>query len=153
MMKQKDAVFMAISQVTGFNGEGTLAITTEQRAQVCNIVVEGFKGGKIALGQAYEESELKSYVHGLVSNWLRKDIRYNNGVKYTPKNPGSRAGSGDETLKAIRALKSTLTSDHPDYNEVVIAEASRLAEITASKQAKSVNFDALPADLQAKFKN
>jgi hypothetical protein len=48
--------------------------------------------------------KLKTYVIGLVNNWLRKDTRLNGGSKYITKNPGSRAGTGDEQIRALKAL-------------------------------------------------
>lgn len=88
--------------------------------------------------------KFKTYTIGLVNNWLRKDTRLNGGEKYVTKNPGSRAGTGDQTIKALRALKSTLTD--ADQIKLVDEEiAKRVKEIEAEK-AKSVtiNVEALP---------
>ena len=87
---------------------------------------------------------------GLQSNWLRKDTRLNGGMKYTAKNPGSRAGSSDPSLKAMIALLSTLT-DESERAEVQSYIDAKRAEIAATKQAKVVDFSALPADLAKKF--
>lgn len=153
---QKEAVFTAVVNVLAQQGikivEGTaVAMTKEFRAQVNNILFEGFRNGTIELDREYSDSDLKGYVSGLQSNWLRKDKRLNGGVAYIAKNPGSRAGSGDPSLKAMRTLMSTLTTDS-DKAEVQEHIDTRLAEIQASK-AKSVtiDFSVLPADLQAKF--
>lgn len=149
-MTQKEAVFQAICNVTGHKGEGQVVISKEQRGQVNAILFEGFRAGQIELDREYTDSDLKSYVSGLQSNWLRKDKRLNGGVAYTAKNPGSRAGSTDPQLKAMRALLSTLT-DETERAEVQGYIDARVAEIQYSKQAKSVDFSALPADLAAKF--
>jgi hypothetical protein len=148
-MTQKEAVFQAISNVTGHT-EGKLEISKEQRAQVNMILFDGFRAGNIELDREYTDSDLKGYVSGLQSNWIRKDKRLNGGVAYTAKNPGSRAGSADPALKALRALYSTLTTD-TDRAEVQMYIDARIAEIAATKQAATVDFSALPADLQAKF--
>jgi hypothetical protein len=147
---QKEAVFTAVCHVTGFTGEGTCSPSKEQRAMVNAILIEGFKAGKIELDREYDESGLKSYVSGLVSNWLRKDKRLNGGTQYVAKNPGSRAGSSDPQLKAMRALLSTLT-DESERAEVQGYIDARVAEINASKIKTTVDFNALPADLAAKF--
>jgi hypothetical protein len=155
MMKQKEAVFQAITNVVG-SFDGSVVLSTEARAQVHMILVEGFKSGDIALGTEYDEADLNIYVTGLIGNYLRKDSRLNGGVKYQPKNPGSRTGQGDETLKAIRALKSTITSEDSRWEDVCNAEATRLSEIQAAKKstvAKVINFDALPAELAMKFQS
>jgi len=149
-MTQKEAVFQAVVAVTGFNGEGTVNITKEQRAQVNAILFEGFRNERIELDREYTDSDLKGYVSGLQSNWLRKDKRLNGGTKYEAKNPGSRAGSSDPQLKAMNALLSTLT-DENERAEVQSYIDSRKSELASAKQAKVVDFSALPADLAAKF--
>lgn len=149
-MTQKEAVFQAVSNITGHNGEGPVVISKEQRAQVNAILFEGFKNGKIELDREYTDSDLKGYVSGLQSNWLRKDTRLNGGMKYQAKNPGSRAGSSDPSLKAMIALLSTLT-DESERAEVQSYIDAKRSEIAATKQAKVVDFSALPADLAAKF--
>jgi len=149
MMNQKEATYQAICNVTGHTGDGVLVISKEQRAQVNMILFEGFRAGTIQLDREFSDAELKGYVSGLQSNWIRKDGRLNGGVKYTAKNPGSRAGSGDPQLKAMRTLLSTLTTD-ADKSEVQGYIDARIAEITVAKQ-EVIDFSALPADLAAKF--
>jgi len=148
---QKEAVFTAVCNVTGFTGEGACTPSKEQRSMINAILIEGFKSSKIELDREYNESELKSYVSGLVSNWLRKDKRLNGGIQYTAKNHGSRAGSTDPQLKAMRALLSTLT-DESERAEVQSYIDARLKEISSSKaKSVSVDFTSLPAELAAKF--
>jgi hypothetical protein len=150
-LSQKEAVFQAVVNVTGFTGEGACLITKEQRAQVNNILFEGFKQGNIELARQYEtDSDLKGFISGLQSNWLRKDKRLNGGTKYIAKNPGSRAGSSDPELKAMRALLTTDISAE-DKAEVQTYIDAKVATISTAKTAKKVDFSALPAELQAKF--
>ena len=149
-MNQKEAVFVAVCNVTGHQGEGSVEISKEQRAQVNMVLFEGFKAGTIELDKEFTDSDLKAYVSGLQSNWLRKDKRLNGGIQYTAKNPGSRAGSTDPQLKAMRALLGTLT-DPTEISEVQGYIDAKISEINATKQAKTVDFSALPADLAAKF--
>lgn len=146
---QKEAVFAAIINVMG-EQDGAYTPTKEQRAQVNNILFEGFKSGRIEMDGEKSDSDLKSYVSGLQSNWLRKDKRLNGGVQYTAKNPGSRSGSTDPQLKAMRALLTTLTTDE-EKTEVQAYIDARVSELNATKVAKTVDFSALPADLAAKF--
>jgi hypothetical protein len=153
-LSQKEAVFQAVCNVTGHTGEGTVVISKEQRGQVNAILFEGFKSGSIECEREYTDSDLKGYVSGLQSNWLRKDKRLNGGTQYVAKNPGSRAGATDPSLKAMKALLSTMTGD--EYTDADRAEVqghidAKIAEINMAKQAKSVDFSALPADLAAKF--
>lgn len=147
---QKEAVFQAVCNVTGHQGDGKVEITTEQRKAVNAILFEGFRSGKIELDREYSDAELKGYVSGLQSNWLRKDKRLNGGTQYVAKNPGSRAGSSDPELKALRALMSTDISDE-DKAEVQSHIERRMSELNQAKITKTVDFSALPADLAAKF--
>lgn len=149
-MTQKTAVYEAVCNVTGFDGEGQVSITKEQRAQVNAILFAGFRAGAIELDREYTDTDLKTYVSSLQSNWLRKDTRLNGGGKYVAKNPGSRAGSADPQLKAMRALISTIT-DESDRAEIQAHIDARVSELSATKVAKTVDFSALPADLAAKF--
>lgn len=152
---QKEAVYTAIVSVLNENNisfnestdVGSL-MTRELRAQVNQILFEGFRSGKVALDSNFTDAELKGYVSGLQSNWLRKDKRLNGGTQYVSKNPGSRAGSSDPQLKAMRLLLSTLSSEE-EKAEVQSAIDTRLAEINASKVKKTViNTDVLPESLK-----
>lgn len=155
---QKEAVYTAIINVLGEKGievtEGMNVaphMTREVRGQVNQILFEGFKSGSIEIDREFSDTELKAYVSGLQSNWIRKDKRLNGNVSYVAKNPGSRAGSGDAALKAMRALFSTLTEES-DKAEVQAAIDARVAEINASKvKSVKIDFTALPSSLQEKF--
>ena len=149
-VNQKEATYQAICNVTGHTGEDILEISKEQRAQVNMILFEGFRAGTIQLDREFSDADLKQYVSGLQSNWIRKDKRLNGGVAYTAKNPGSRAGSGDPMIQNLKKLMSTLTTD-ADKTEVQGYIDARTAEIATTKQAATVDFSALPADLAAKF--
>jgi len=148
-VNQKEATYNAICAVTGHKGDGVVEISKEQRAQVNMILFDGFRAGKIELDREFTDPELKQYVSGLQSNWIRKDKRLNGGIQYTAKNPGSRAGSGDQPLKALRALMSTLTTE-ADKTEVQGYIDARVAELNVDKQP-TIDYSVLPADLQAKF--
>lgn len=143
-MKQKDAVYQAVMSVVG-SFEGACQPTKDERASISAILVEGFKAGKIELEREYSESELKGYVSGLLSNWLRKDTRLNGGVKYEAKNPGSRTGSTDAQVKAMRILLSTKT-DPTERAEIQAFIDKRLAEL--KPKTVTLNVDDIPAELR-----
>ena len=144
-MTQKEAVFQAISNVMGTQ-DGAFSPTKEQRASVNQILFEGFRSGSIELDREYSDSELKAYVSGLQSNWLRKDKRLNGGVTYVAKNPGSRTGSTDASVKAMRALLNTKT-DPVEKAEIQGFIDKRLAEIKPAKTV-TINVADLPPELQ-----
>jgi len=141
--KQKEAVFSAVTSVLSEAGivvnEGddfATYLSRELRAQVTNILVEGFNNGTIALEKTFEsEADLRTYCSGLTSNWLRKDIRMNGGVKYVAKNPGSRVGSADPQLKAMRVLLATRTDlSDEDRAEIQNHIEKRVSEVRASRK-------------------
>ena len=152
VMSQKEAVFAAITEVLG-NFSGSAELSTEQRKEVISSIMSGFASGTVELSNEarfkYDtDAKLKSYTQGLVSNWIRKDVRLNGGSKYETKNPGSRAGSGDDTVKALRALRSTLTNAD-QISEVEAEIASRVAAFKASKTPKlEINADLIPENLR-----
>jgi hypothetical protein len=138
-VSQKEAVYQAVLNVGIEQDEETQAFvpTKEQRAQINNILFEGFKSKSIELdpSKSYTDSELKAYVSGLQSNWLRKDKRLNGGVQYVAKNPGSRAGSTDASIKAMRMLLNT-KSDPAERKEIQDFIDKRVAEIKPAKQTE-----------------
>jgi hypothetical protein len=156
MMNQKEAVFAAVTSVLAEQGvevEGDVSqfMTKERRSEVNAILFEGFRSGKISLDREFTDSELKAYVSGLQSNWLRKDKRLNGGVQYVPKNPGSRMGSGDAQLKALKALLKIKT-EPSEVAEIQRFIERRESELSAEKaKTVTINVDDLPAELRAKF--
>jgi len=149
-MSQKEAVFAAVCAVIGSTPDGKVELSKEQRTQVNMIVFEGFRAQTVGLDRDFTDADLKKYVSGLTSNWLRKDTRLNGGEKYAAKNPGSRAGATDPSIKAMRALLQTDISDS-DRAEVQAHLDARINELNAAKIKTTVDFSALPADLAAKF--
>lgn len=158
-MNQKEAVFGAVNQVLTEAGikvdSGTdfrPHMTKEFRAQVNQILFEGFRNGDIELEVEKTDSELKSYVSGLQSNWLNKDKRLNGNTKYVAKNPGSRTGSTDPQIKALRALLAQKT-DEDEKAEIqsYIDERLEALGIDKAKKQVKVNFDDLPPELQVKY--
>lgn len=152
VISQKEAVFNAVCEVVG-SFSGSVELSTDQRKQVIEMVMSGFQSGSVEISAEasakYDtDAKLKSYTQGLVSNWLRKDTRLNGGSKYETKNPGSRAGSGDETVRALRALRKTLT-DAEQIAEVESEIESRLAAVKAAKQPKvEINASLIPENLR-----
>jgi len=156
IQSQKEAVFTAVQSVLSeadvvvSEGENYAPhLNREFRAQITSILVEGFKNGTIALDKEFpSESDLRTYCSGLTSNWLRKDTRLNGGMKYVAKNPGSRVGSSDAQLKAMRTLLSTQT-DPAKQAEIQGFIDTRISAIKVSrKPTKTINVDDLPEELK-----
>jgi hypothetical protein len=144
-MTQKEAVFSAVQNVCGAQDDAYTP-SKEQRASVNQILFEGFRSGTIELDKEYTDTELKAYVSGLQSNWLRKDKRLNGGTQYVAKNPGSRAGSTDASVKAMRLLLQSKT-DPSERAEIQAFIDKRVAELKPAKTV-TINVADLPAELQ-----
>lgn len=161
MLSQKEAVFTAVKSLFAqsnktFKDGSKIELSKEERATVTQMVLAGIESGDVVFSDEakakYDTSDkVKSYVAGMVGNWLTKDIRLNGGSKYSPANPGSRAGQGDDVIKALRTLRSTLSD--AEQIAAVDSEIEKRKEAIASSKTKKVevNFDALPADLLAKL--
>lgn len=150
-MTQNQAVFQAVLAVFGNNGKLDGAVpetgtwTDKQKEQVVGLMMAGFKAGEWTKnsGGQDDDSVLK-YIPGLVNNHVRKDKRLNGGVEYEAKRPGSRAGTGDESVKAMRTLLS-MTTDAAAKAAIQAEIEKRLLEI---KPKVELNIDALPESLR-----
>lgn len=149
-MKQNDAVFQVVCLVLGQDGfSAKVELTEKERAEVVSLVTAGIIAGNVdfsaeAKAKYDTEAKVRSYTVGMVNNHLRKDKRLNGGEKYIIKNPGSRAGQADKQLKAMRALRATLT-DATEIKLVDEAIERRAAEIKAAKvKTTEININALP---------
>lgn len=159
---QREAVYQAVKSVLSeagvefFDGiDAKSVMTKEHRSQVNAILCFGFTSGTVEFkstesnqAKLTDPAKLKEYVSGLQSNWLAKDGRLNGNVEHTIKNPGSRSGSGDEQLKALRALMGIAKPE--DKAEIQTMIDSRIAEIKPTKQV-TINFDALPESIRSKY--
>lgn len=145
-MNQKEAVYKAVIAVKGRDTfEEPVTLSREEREKVSKQVAESFQKGDVAFAEGNREGkELNTYVSGLVSNWLRKDNRLNGNIKYQPKNPGTRTGSADEAVKAMRALYAA-TTDQQARTEIQAEIDKRLGEL---KPKKVINTEALPEHLR-----
>lgn len=150
-MKQSEAVFQVVSAVFETElSEGGVAIpdtkswSEAQKQQVYQGIFSMFKSGQTSHSKSPDDAALLKYIPGLVNNHVRKDSRLNGGTKYTPKNPGTRSGSGDESVKAMRALLS-VTTDSEARTQIEAAIKARLAEL---KPTVKINVDALPESLR-----
>jgi hypothetical protein len=155
MVNQKQAVKSAVMSLFPdyqLGGEVILAdiLTSEHKSKIKQMIVTGFLEGKIEMsteGQAkyfHNPTELGKYVVGLINNWVRKDPEFNNGIGYVSKNPGSRSGTGDDQLKALRALLK-ITASPEDRKTIEQAIEQRVEEI---KPKVEIDFSALPESLR-----
>jgi len=158
-MNQRQATVSAIiAQLSSrgidyvFNESGPVSemLTSDDKSKIVDTLCQGFLEGKIDMSQEGRikyfgfPSELRKYTVGLLNNWIRKAPELNGGTGYTAKNPGSRKGSGDETVKALRALMS-ITADASVKAEIQTEIDKRLGEL---KPTVEINVEALPEHLR-----
>jgi len=148
---QRSAVYNAIINTLNENEvhfedgmDVSTVLTKDMRSTVHEVICQGFANGSIEFEDTpsnkqklADSSKLSSYVSGLISNWVRKDTRFNGNTKYVAKNPGSRAGQGDEQMKTLRALaKQFAGTDKESFiNEQI---NSRKEQIASSKSTSVV---------------
>ncbi len=163
-MSQRDAVFAATMAVINEHdtiefeaGEDISEFAADIRSDVSVIVCESFVNGKVEFkdtpsnaAKLKSPEKLRSYVSGLISNWYRKDKRFNGGTTYVAKNPGSRAGQGDAQLKALRAVhKNFIAQGETDRALVAEGHIKTRVDLLALERAKktAVDLTAIPAEL------
>lgn len=146
-MTQGEAVFQAVRTIFT---EGKVPPTTEwsneQKEKVHSAVLAMFQAGLVNKNSGgTDEVALVKYVPGLTNNWVRKDKRLNGGETYIPKNPGSRAGSGDASLKNLRVLLTVVTD--PEAKAAVQLEIDkRTAEL--AKPTATLDITKIPEHLR-----
>jgi hypothetical protein len=158
-MNQKQATVSAIISVLNdkgvnykFNESAPVAefLTSDDKSKIVSMICQGFIDGRVEMSQEGKDkylsnpTELRKYTVGLLNNWMRKAPELNQGFAYQVKNPGSRKGSGDETLKALRELFK-ITTDATVKSEIQAAIDERLNEI---KPKVEINLSALPEHLR-----
>lgn len=154
-MKQKDAIYNLIVGAFAtanipFNDGMDVASTMKDktfRASVQAAAEAGFLAGEIPFEDTPSNREkmttpakLSQYVSGLISNWVRKDVRLNGNTKYAAKNPGTRVGSTDPQLKALRQLATQFKGDSLKFAEIQNHITTRVSALQSEK-AKSIKVD------------
>lgn len=127
-------------------------LNSDDKTKVRAILFASFRAGKIDYKASFapkvaDDKELKEYISGLVNNWIRKAPEFNGGATYQAKNPGSRAGSGDEMVREMKKLLS-VTTDAEARAVIQTAIEERQAAIAPKTE---INLDAIPAELRAKL--
>lgn len=145
MMKQSDAVVLAVRSIFPAEVPETTTWNDAQKQQVYGMLLTMFKEGQwMKASGGTDDAAVMKYIPGLVNNHVRKDTRLNGGTKYETKRPGSRAGSGDESIKAMRTLLA-LTQDPAVKAQIQTAIDARIEEL---KPKATVNVEALPEALR-----
>ncbi len=155
-VSQKSAVFTAITSVIGSDVESRrpVKLTKEERNQVVNILVDGFKEGHIALSEASHDKYIKNavddkaligYIPGLINNWCRKDTRLNaDGKPYEIKKPGSR----NTVVSNLRKLQATFDETTDEFMQIQAKIDEKLAESKVKQStAKPIDYSQIPTDL------
>lgn len=166
-MNQRDGVFKAVQEVIGQDSfSERVVLTSDQRKRVIDLVTNGIILDEVNMSDnaklTYDTPEkIKSYVASLVSDCVRKDTRMNGGSKYTPTKPGTRTGSKDEQIQAMRAARKSFVIsgdaekvriiDEEITNRIKTLQASKPASSPKTKTPKTISVDLsmIPAELKA----
>lgn len=156
MMKQKDAAISTILNVLAdrgvvyeMNGNVNMKdlLTSEDKTKIYDEMCAMYVRGEYEITTTPAGPALRKYVTGLISNWVTKYDGFNQGVKHTIKNPGSRAGAGNE---AIKNLKILLEKVRGTANEATVQEAIDKAMFELKPTVtKEINVSLLPEHLRA----
>ena len=124
-MTQKDAVLGAVTQVLTnnnilFTPSSTNVVpllTRDLCLQINAVLVAEFTAGNVELSNEAKNklsnvTDLRAYVSGLVSNWVRKDPRLNGGIVIATTS-SSRSTVNNKVIKAdpqLQALRKLYSS-------------------------------------------
>ena len=155
---QKDAVYNTVVDVFNQNNiqfstgstDARQLLDKNLRKQIIDSLITQFENDEIALSS--RQKDIREYVSGLLSNWLRKDLRLNGNVRHQIKNPGSRKGQQDPLIKNLRILQSTLEPQSEAYVAAQQRIDARLLEIKKS-QAPKIDITALPPEFHQYIEN
>lgn len=161
-ISQKQAVVNEVKSVLGSSFDPSSPArdqlsNSQLKTIKSNIVFSIMNGSVDYKKDTTDQSEITRYVSGMVSNHLRKAKDLNGGKPYQPQSTGR--GSRDPQISELNKLLSTYEKNTEEYTQILQAIEERktlLAEQKAAKQKenkkqknlKSINFDALPENLQ-----
>lgn len=146
-MTQGNAVYAAVVAVLGGEIDGPVQLTDIQLKEVEEAVFFAFKSGQCTKNSGgQDDGSLKKYIPGLVNNWLRKDLRLNGGVKYQAKNPGSRSGTGDDTIRNMKVLLKHFEGNIEAQEQIQLEINKRIEELKPPKT--TVDVSKLPESLK-----
>ena len=160
-VNQKTATINAILSVLKdrgveyeMNGEVKMSdvLTADDKVKVRALIFTAFQAGEVEFKESFidkvaDDAKLKSYVSGLLNNWVRKNKEFNCGVVYKAKNPGSRAGSQDPEIKEMRKLLK-VTADESAKATIQAAIDAKLAEIKATTNDIKIDVNSIPEALR-----
>lgn len=155
-VNQKEAVYNAVVGYMSEQGRSVVdgeavQLDREEKRTIIGMLAASLEAGEIAVSEAKqakmtEAKDYRDYASNILNNWTRKDLRLNGGEQYETKNPGSRAGAGDDQVKELKKFRSTL-SDPDQIAAVDAAIEERLTELRAERnkaKVEDINFDLIP---------
>jgi len=147
-MNQAQAAIKVIKSYYGtqFSADG-MTHTDEAKEKMTDALVELHTKGEIAIKN--DQKNVRVYLKSMLNNTILKHPELNGGRKYEAERKGIRAGQGDDSVKAMRALLKTLVEGTDSYAKVQKALDNRIAELKASKvKHVEIDINALPAELR-----
>lgn len=165
-MKQSQAVINAIMSVLKLkeieNNFVRVHKDSDERKKIIDILEHGLRNGEIEMtdksrakyGKVKDGKDgFRGYASSLLSHNLKRNLKLNGGVKWTPDNPGSRTGSTDPQIKNLKILLTTPEiAESEERTAMVEAQIEkRTKELAAAKQVQP-DLSCLDPDFLAKLK-
>lgn len=148
-VSQKDGVFGAVvayleeKSIPFEEGAKAVDLSTDARKTIVGMLVAATEAGELTRKSNKSGQSLEQYWSGTLSNWLRRDPRLNGGVeKVEPKNPGSRAGSGDAELRELKKLMQQVeVTGNAEHITAVQEAIDNRMKIVEAEKAKKIAVD------------
>lgn len=149
MMKQNEAVILAITTHFGDDFENGQEFTDDDKSKIVGLLMKSYEEGEWAIKSAKAKENVKQYIGGLLNNSITKDKKVNGGEKYEPKNKGSRTGTTNPEVKNLRILRKRFADGSPEAVKIDAKIALILDTIKAEKAAKEIDASVLDPEFQA----
>lgn len=182
--RQKDAVYDITKEVLAENNvefedkrdiiREVILPNSDMKKTISSRMYDGFTNGTIQIRDTFT-GDLKSYANSVVTNWFKKDRRFNGDIQHRPLNPGTKSIGYNKTIREVQKMLAKWTnklaeektkykeadeSEIPTIDENVSKINKNIAEIEETlneliathereKAAKhSVNVEAIPEHLR-----
>jgi len=156
-INQKTAVVEAIKDTLGTNYDPNRSVndqlTSGQRKLIVDRITAGIINGDILYNKdVSDESAVRRYASGMISNHIRKVKELNGGGQYSPTSTGR--GTRDAKLSTLKKLLQNYDENSSEHAEIQGAITARQSELqtktvkTVSEKRTMIDISDLPDDLR-----
>ena len=138
-MSQKAKITAVMSSFItdkGLKFDGAVVFTKEQKTEIGDLLALMHRNGEIDIGSEKERKDPAKYFRSTVSNYCRKDERFNGGIDYEPKTK-----KGPRKSKELTALEGLLAAVSLGSDQAVIAQVQAELDARLAIDAAEKNKD------------